>query len=303
MENDLKNNIINENDNRGSDVVYSTNKDFYKGISGELRMKAEGLFKKAKEKGISIEDIDIDVLKESSIEFPGIGEVYLPAYIVKVKGRDIYSGQVIIDGKYIDYFNRYQKYISDKIEEKNILKDEGGKVIKNKNKKVVKSNIDLELNDWEKFQIGKEILDDKEFGMEKTITGACDRVIRKLMGENDWLHPHEARLLDEEFNRVQNAISNEQENKKKDIQNPPKKATERQMNYFKTKIKNLGFDPENEEIMKEIIKQCGFGLININDMTTLNMSKVIDNISEIMPKVKESLEKQGYNFDVKEVTH
>jgi hypothetical protein len=29
-------------------------------MSGELRMKAEGLFKKAKEKGISIEDISIN---------------------------------------------------------------------------------------------------------------------------------------------------------------------------------------------------------------------------------------------------
>jgi len=62
------------------------------------------------------------------------------------------------------------------------------------------------LTDWEKFQIGKDIIEDKEFGLEKTITGACDRIIRKLMGENDWLSPQEARLLDEEFNSVQSSM-------------------------------------------------------------------------------------------------
>lgn len=90
---------INENINEGEgnpqDVVYSSDKDFYKGIGGELRFKAEGLFKKAREKGISIEEIDIKSIREKTAEFPSIGEVDLPAYIVKVKGRHIQSGQII----------------------------------------------------------------------------------------------------------------------------------------------------------------------------------------------------------------
>jgi hypothetical protein len=97
------------------EIVYSKDKDYYKGIGGELRMKAEGLFKKAKEKGISIEDIDIVKLTEKSAQFPGIGEIALPAFVIKVQGSDISSGQIIVDGKQIDYFNRFQKYLAQKI--------------------------------------------------------------------------------------------------------------------------------------------------------------------------------------------
>jgi hypothetical protein len=116
--------------------------------------------------------------------------------MVKVRGRDMQTGQVIIDGKQIDYFNRYQKYLGEKIHGKNVLLDERGRVIKENRKPKTKPELDLYLDDWERFEVGRELLEDKEFGLEKTITGACDRVIRKLMGENDWLYPEEARLLD-----------------------------------------------------------------------------------------------------------
>jgi len=70
----------------------------------------------------------------------------------------------------------------------------GNDEAKDSQKNRVKENPEFYLTDWEKFQIGKDIIEDKEFGLEKTITGACDRIIRKLMGENDWLSPQEARL-------------------------------------------------------------------------------------------------------------
>jgi len=121
-----------QNEGTSTEIQYNQEKDFYRGIGGELRMKAEGLFKKAKEKGISIEDLSIDVLKEKGVEFPGVGNVELPSYLVKIRGKDISSGQVIVDGKQIDYYNRYQKYIAQKIEGKNAIKDErGSKVIDN----------------------------------------------------------------------------------------------------------------------------------------------------------------------------
>jgi len=90
-------------------------------------MKAEGLFKKAKEKGISIEDVSINILKENRAEFPGLGEVELPTFIVKIRGRDMSTGQIIVDGKQIDYYNRYQKYIAKKIEEKNMVGNDEAK--------------------------------------------------------------------------------------------------------------------------------------------------------------------------------
>jgi len=36
------------------------------------------------------------------------------------------------------------------------------------------------------------------------------------MGENDWLSPQEARLLDEEFNSVQSSMQKSQEKKPQD---------------------------------------------------------------------------------------
>lgn len=283
-----------ENEGRTAEVVYDPDKDFYKGLGGELRMKAEGLFKKAKEKGISIEEISVEPLKENRTEFPGIGEVELPAYIVKVKGRHTASGQVMIDGKQIDYFNRYQRYIAEKIEKKNFLRDEKGRVLRENGRPKPKSDPELALNEWERFEIGRELIDDKEFGLEKTITGACDRVIRKLMGENDWLYPEEARLLDEEFDKVQGKIAQEQESKRAQAPSAQKKATERQISYLKARIKNLGMDPEDENVIKEVLKQTGFEAIDLGSLSTGDMSRMIDGVAGVMPRVKEALARQGF---------
>lgn len=289
MENIEDKNKAEEKEVRTPSIVYSPEKDFYKGVGGKLRLKAEGLFKKAKEKGISIEEIDITTLRENQVEFPGIGVVNLPAYIVKVKGRDIESGQTIVDGKQIDYFNRYQRYIAEKIEDKNIVKDEKGRKIREDNETKVKSNVEMFLTEWERFEIGKSLVDDKEFGLEKTITGACDRVIRKLMGENDWLYPEEARLLDEEFNDVQRQIIKDEEKRKTDRPVHQKRATERQINYLKVRIKNLGLDPESEEVIKELMRLNGYENADLTELSTVDMSKVIDSLNDTVPRVKEAL--------------
>jgi hypothetical protein len=157
---------------------------------------------------------------------------------------------------------------------------------------MIKEDPELMLTDWEKFQIGKSLVDDKEFGMEKTITGACDRVIRKLMGENDWLYPEEARLLDEEFSTVQNAIAREQDNRKQALPPLQKRATDRQISYFKARIKNLGLDPDNRAVIGEIMRQSGFGTADLSELSTGHMSKLIDSVGELIPKVKETLSKQ-----------
>jgi len=78
------------------EIVYNQEKDFYRAIGGELRMKAEGLFKKAKEKGISIEDVSINILKENRAEFPGLGEVELPTFIVKIRGGICQPGKLLL---------------------------------------------------------------------------------------------------------------------------------------------------------------------------------------------------------------
>ncbi|HHV98273.1 MAG TPA: hypothetical protein GXX36_01665 [Clostridiaceae bacterium] len=275
MNNDLIKEEQNENDTndteiKGSEVVYNPEKDFYRGMSGELRFKAEGLFKKAKEKGISIEEVSIDILKENQVDFPWIGVIDLPAYIVEVKGRDIQTGQTVVDCKQIDYYNRYQKYLVEKIQSKKTAL----------------------LSEQDMFDIGKNLIADKEFGIEKTITGACDRVIRKLMGENDWLYPEEIRLLDEEFDTVQKAIAEERERRRAEFATPYKKATERQINYLKARIKNLGMDPENEKVMKEVLRQAGFGSVDVGELSTSSMSKLIDGINEVIPKVREELSRQ-----------
>jgi hypothetical protein len=270
------------------EIVYSKDKDYYKGIGGELRMKAEGLFKKAKEKGISIEDIDIVKLTEKSAQFPGIGEIALPAFVIKVQGSDISSGQIIVDGKQIDYFNRFQKYLAQKIENRNMVKDENGKTIYHNRRPKIKENPNFSLSDWELFDIGKELLEDKDFGLEKTITGACDRIIRKLMGENDWLYPEEARMLDEEFSMVESRIQKDQEVKKENIPNK-KMATVRQINYLKQKLKNLGLDSESSVVIKGILKEMGFKEKEINELTVGEMSKIIDNLNSVVPKIKGNL--------------
>lgn len=277
-----------ENNETTQEIIYSKDKDYYKGIGGELRMKAEGLFKKAKEKGISIEDIDIVGLNERSAQFPGIGEINLPTFVVKVKGSNVSSGQVIVDGKQIDYFNRYQKYLAQKIESKNTVKDENGKTVYQNRRPKLKENPDFSLSDWEMFNIGKELIDDKEFGFEKTITGACDRIIRKLMGENDWLYPEEARMLDEEFSIVESRIQKEQDTKK-EVFGSKKKATDRQINYLKQKLKNMGVDPDNSMVMNAVIKEMGFASDDINELDVGEMSKIIDSLNTIMPKIKEMI--------------
>ncbi|HHY08365.1 MAG TPA: hypothetical protein GX530_07585, partial [Corynebacteriales bacterium] len=247
-----------QNEGISTEIQYNQEKDFYKGIGGELRMKAEGLFKKAKEKGISIEDLSINVLKEKKVEFPGVGNVELPLYLVKIRGKDISSGQVIVDGKQIDYYNRYQKYIAQKIENKNAIKDERGRTVLESRRPLIKQNPEFALTEWEMFEIAKELIDDKEFGLEKTITGACDRIIRKLMGENDWLYPEEARLLDEEFSSVQSRVISEQEKKRA---NPNKtlvkKATQRQINYFKQRLKSMDMDPDDPVVLSNIFVEMG----------------------------------------------
>lgn len=289
-----------EQEPRNVEIIYSTEKDFYKGIGGELRFKAEGLFKKAKEKGISIEDIHITTLRENREEFPGVGTVELPTFVVQVKGKHIASGQIIVDGKQIDYFNRYKKYLADRLEDKNVQKDERGRAIRERGKVKPKEEVEFALSDWEKFQIAKSLLEDKEFGLEKTITGACDRVIRKLMGENDWLYPEEARLLEEEISTIQARIEREQEEKRAVPSVPAaKKATERQINYFKVKLKNMGLDPAHPAALQEVLRQGGFDGKDLGDLSTADMSKLIDNITAIVGKVKETGREQklfsGYN--------
>lgn len=270
-----------ENKKVKSEVMYNKEKDFYKGSGGELRMKAEGLFKKAKEKGISIEDVSVSLVKENKVNFPGVGKIELPVYLVKVRGRDMTNGQVIVDGKQIDYYNRYQKYVAEKIEEKNAAQKEGV----DEKEQHFKNNLDYLLTDWEKFKIGKELLEDKEFGLEKTITGACDRIIRKLMGENDWLYPEEARLLDEDFYYVQDKIN---KNVKREVKTADKKATVRQVNYLKQKLKNAGLNADDEFILKTVFKEAGFD-DSIEKISITDMSKIIEGLNSIIPKVKEAV--------------
>ncbi len=313
-----ENQLYGDNNIKTVDVVYSKDKDFYRGGSGELRYKAEGLFKKAKEKGISIESIEISVLKENREEFPGVGTVELPTYVIKVVGKDLNSGQSIVDGKHLDYFNRYQNYVAEKIEAKNLVRDEAGRVLRDNNKPRIKNDMDLTLTDKEKFLIAKELIDDKEFGLEKTITGACDRVIRKLMGENDWLFPGEVRLLDEEFKKVQAKINTPsvnaqaanttqatntthsnitqtnatQVNAARNVESEAaanKKATARQVNYLKVRMKTSGIDPDNENIRKEFLKQAGCENGLIEELNMADMSKILDKFDNIAAKVKESI--------------
>lgn len=282
-----------EDDGKSADIIYSAEKDFYKGVGGELRLKAEGLFKKAKEKGISIEEINITTLRENREEFPGVGIIELPTFVVQVRGKHMSSGQVIIDGKQIDYFNRYKKYLAEKLEDKNVQKDERGRKVREFGRVKPKEEIDLSLGEWERFQIAKSLLEDKEFGLEKTITGACDRVIRKLMGENDWLYPEEARLLDEEYTVVQGRIARDQEERKASMP-PARKATDRQLNFLKSKLKNLGLDPENAAVMREVIRQGGLDGRDIDELSTTDMSKLIDNIVTIAGKVREGAPKSNF---------
>lgn len=271
------------------EVVYDTTKDFYKGIRGELRFKAEGLFKKAKEKGISIENIEISTVKEDHIDIPGLGKIALPTYIVKVKGLILESQQVMIDGKQIDFYNRYQKYAADVIFEKNIVKDEHGKTIYLNKKQAIKPEPDLSLSDWEKFEIGKALIVDKEFGLEKTITGACDRVIRKLMGENDWLYPGEAKMLEEEFKEIDKNVTEKEAKKTEPV--PARKASEKQISYFKSKLKLKGLNPEDNNTIQTIMEAAGFDNKKIDDLSILDMSRLIDGVDNLIPAVKKKLEK------------
>ena len=275
-------------DKKEREVTFNLEKDFYKGAKGELRLKAEGLFKKAKEKGISIEDIQVVTLKENSADIPGIGLLELSTFIAKVTGKLIKTEQMMTDGKQIDYYNRYQKYIAKKVEQKNIMKDPDGKIIWESGRPKIQSDPDLSLTEWERFEIGKALVEDKEFGLEKTITGACDRVIRKLMGENDWLYPEEAALLDEEFEEVQEKIR-KQEKQEPGNMPPVRKASDKQISYFKSKIKNVGLDAEKDEVIRTIMTEMGFGNKNMEELTIKQMSKAIDSVYQFIPQVKEKL--------------
>jgi len=281
------------NDAGNAEVVYNAEKDFYKGMKGELRYKAEGLFKKAREKGISIEDIEVIKLNDNSADFPGLGQINLPTLLVKIRGKHMQSGQVIADGKQIDFYNRYQQYIAERIQKKSSVKDDKDWTAREGKRTVMEENSDYSLSDWELFEIGKDLLDDKEFGLEKTITGACDRVIRKLMGENDWLSPGEARLLDEEFADVQRRAEASQEKSRGTKTAVPKRATERQINYLKARIKNMGEDPYDNAVIREVIRQSGFDAEDINSLSMGEVSKIIDSINIIMPKVKKSLSERN----------
>jgi len=276
-----------------SGVVYNPEKDFYRGVGGELRLKAEGLFKKAKEKLISIEEISISTLRENEVNFPGIGTVELPAFLVTVKGRDVQNGQVITDGKQIDYYNRYQRYVADKLRKKISAGDAEEETEPGDKRQKTGDAYEMSLTDRERLEIGKYLLDDKEFGLEKTITGACDRVIRKLMGENDWLYPEEARLLDEEFENVRKAIAKERDKRRQVAPGQQKKATERQINYLKARIRNLGLDSENEHVMREVVRQAGFSSTDLSGLTTGEMSRIIDSVNEIIPRVRNILAKKS----------
>jgi hypothetical protein len=66
-------------------------------------------------------------LRENQVDFPGIGAVELPTYVVKVKGKDLKSQQMMVDAKQIDYFNRYQSYVAGRIENKNTVRDDKGR--------------------------------------------------------------------------------------------------------------------------------------------------------------------------------
>lgn len=278
-----------ENKKIKSQIIYNKDKDFYRGAGGELRMRAEGLFKKAKEKKISIEDVSIDLVKENKVDFPGIGKLELPTYMVKVRGKDMINDQVIVDGKQIDYYNRYQKYIVEKIEKKNMdIKHHKGNTVEKEQD--FKNNLDYLLTDWEKFKIGKELIEDKEFGLEKTITGACDRIIRKLMGENDWLYPEEAKLLNEEFYYVQDKINKKN---KKELNIDKKKATTRQINYFKQKLKNAGLNIDDELILKLVFEELGFE--SLEKVSVTDMSKAIEGLNNIIPKIKDMVNKGHKN--------
>lgn len=277
---DDNNNYIDKED----EIIYDTSKDFYKGIRGELRFKAEGLFKKAKEKGISIEDIEVSLIKENSVDIPGVGNVELPTYFVKVKGIVLENQRTIVDGKQISFYNRYQKYFIEKIKEKNYARDVQGKIIYSNNRPLIKQDNEFSLSDWEKFEIGRLIIEEKEFGLEKTITGACDRVIRKLMGENDWLYPGEAKLLEEEFNEVDRKVFESEVQKANEL--PKKKASEKQIKFFKGKIKNRGLDSEDNVIIKKIMLKAGFEDMALEELTTMEMSKLINIADDIIANME-----------------
>ena len=112
------------------------------------------------------------------------------------------------------------------------------------------------------------------------------------MGENDWLYPEEARMLDEEFNMIETRIQKEQEIKKENT-TTKKMATVRQINYLKQKLKNMGIDSENSTVMNSLLKEMGFEVKDINELTVSEMSKMIDSLNTLVPKIKEVLSPSG----------
>jgi len=109
------------------------------------------------------------------------------------------------------------------------------------------------------------------------------------MGENDWLSPQEARLLDEEFNSVQSSMQKSQEKKQKELIRK-KKATPRQINYFKQRIKNMGMNPDDPKMLSKIFDRVGIEPADISELSIADMSKIIESLNDIAPKIREGNE-------------
>ena len=108
-------------------------------------------------------------------------------------------------------------------------------------------------------------------------------------------------MLDEEFNSVENRIHKEHEIRK-DASTTKKKATERQINYLKQKLKNMGVDTDNSTAINGIIKEMGFESKDISELTIGEMSKIIDGLNTIVPKIKEMLVKPEFAEKLKQET-
>jgi hypothetical protein len=61
-----------------------------------------------------------------------------------------------------------------------------------------------------------------------------------------------------------------------------KMATEKQINYFKTKLTGYGVE-SNKDNIKKILDKCGFNVNQPEDLATTQMSKLID-LSQDMVK-------------------
>jgi len=85
------------------------------------------------------------------------------------------------------------------------------------------------------------------------------------MGENDWLSPQEARLLDEEFNSVQSSM--QKVRRKTEGVDPEKESNPRQINYFKQRIKNMGMNPDDPKMLSKIFDRVGIEPADISELS------------------------------------